>query len=123
MAAIKICALPLTINIASPPPGTHVPRHSTFAHPRHPDTTPLPQVHTFLATVPEFRGKSRHGLYGDSILELDWAVGEILGELRRLGMEDNTLVYLTSDNGGHLEERGAAGDVQGGYNGELKGTW
>ena len=78
-------------------------------------------MHTFLATVPEFRGKSRHGLYGDSILELDWAVGEILGELRRLGMEDNTLVYLTSDNGGHLEERGAAGDVQGGYNGELKG--
>ncbi|KAF0288948.1 Steryl-sulfatase [Amphibalanus amphitrite] len=79
------------------------------------------KVHTFLATVPEFRGKSRHGLYGDSVLELDWAVGEILSELRRLGLADDTIVYLTSDNGGHLEERGAAGDVQGGYNGPLRG--
>ena len=81
----------------------------------------LQQVHTFLATTPEFRGKSRHGIYGDSILELDWAVGEILSELGRLGLADNTLVYLTSDNGGHLEERNAAGDVHGGYNGVLRG--
>ncbi|XP_037071641.1 steryl-sulfatase-like [Pollicipes pollicipes] len=79
------------------------------------------KVHTALATVPEFRGRSRHGLYGDSVLELDWAVGEILAELDRLGLADNTLVYLTSDNGGHLEERGVAGDVQGGYNGPLRG--
>ena len=80
-------------------------------------------MHTYLATVPEFRGKSQHGVYGDSVLELDWAVGEILTELRRLGMAENTLVYLTSDNGGHLEEKNAAGHVHGGYNGVLRGEY
>jgi arylsulfatase A-like enzyme len=46
-----------------------------------------------------FRGKSRNGAYGDSIEELDWTTGEILGALERLGLAGNTLVVWTSDNG------------------------
>ncbi|MBK9168875.1 MAG: sulfatase [Bryobacterales bacterium] len=46
-----------------------------------------------------FRGKTKHGLYGDVIEELDWSVGEILGSLRRLGLDEDTFVLFTSDNG------------------------
>ncbi|NLF21592.1 MAG: sulfatase [Lentisphaerae bacterium] len=46
-----------------------------------------------------FAGKSANGAYGDSIEELDWSAGMILDELHRLGIDDNTLVVWTSDNG------------------------
>ncbi|MBI4889112.1 MAG: sulfatase [Acidobacteria bacterium] len=49
-----------------------------------------------------FRGKSRNGPYGDSIEELDWSTGEILAALKRLGLDENTLVIWTSDNGAPL---------------------
>jgi arylsulfatase A-like enzyme len=45
-----------------------------------------------------FRGKSRNGPYGDAVEELDWSAGEILGALRRLGLDETTLVIWTSDN-------------------------
>jgi arylsulfatase A-like enzyme len=48
---------------------------------------------------PAFRGKSANGPWGDAVEELDWSVGEVLGALRRLGLEENTLVFWTSDNG------------------------
>lgn len=47
----------------------------------------------------EFQGKSRNGPYGDSIEELDWSTGEILKTLKRLHLDDRTLVIWTSDNG------------------------
>ncbi|MCU0781807.1 MAG: sulfatase [Akkermansiaceae bacterium] len=47
----------------------------------------------------EFKGKSGAGLYGDVMLEIDWSVGEILGAIRETGVERNTMVILTSDNG------------------------
>ena len=46
-----------------------------------------------------FRGKSPMGYRGDAILQFDWTVGQIVGELERLGIADNTLIVLTSDNG------------------------
>ena len=46
-----------------------------------------------------FRGKSPMGLRGDAILQFDWTVGQITAELERLGIADNTLILLTSDNG------------------------
>jgi arylsulfatase len=59
--------------------------------------------HTFphipLAASPKFRGKSPQGLYGDVIMELDWSVGEIMAALKRLGLDNNTLVLFSSDNG------------------------
>ncbi|MBM3787453.1 MAG: arylsulfatase, partial [Acidobacteria bacterium] len=46
-----------------------------------------------------FRGKSRAGLYGDFIAELDWCVGEILKTLDKHNLANNTIVVFSSDNG------------------------
>ena len=54
-------------------------------------------------TVPDvddaFCGKSVNGRYGDSIEEIDWSVGQIRDTVRKLGIEDNTVIVFTSDNG------------------------
>jgi len=59
--------------------------------------------HTFphipLAASTRFRGKSAEGLYGDVVEELDWSVGEVLAELKRRGLERDTVVMFSSDNG------------------------
>lgn len=47
----------------------------------------------------EFAGKSRGGLYGDVVEEIDWSAGEVLRTLRELGLDRNTIVIFTSDNG------------------------
>lgn len=64
-----------------------------------------------------FRGKSAGGLYGDVIEEIDWSTGEILAELKRLGLDENTLVLFTSDNGPWLikkQDGGSAGPLRNG---------
>ncbi len=58
---------------------------------------PMPHVPLFVSE--KFAGKSQRGLYGDVIMEIDWSVGQILDTLRRLGLDENTLVIFTSDNG------------------------
>lgn len=74
-------------------------------------------MHVYIRTAKEFTGiNSRFGRYGDALEELDWSVGEILKVVKELGKEDNTLVYFTSDNGGHVEI-----GREGGNNGILKG--
>jgi arylsulfatase A len=55
--------------------------------------------HIPLAASARFRGKSPLGLYGDVVEELDWSVGEVLAALRKHGLDDNTLVMFSSDNG------------------------
>ena len=59
--------------------------------------------HTFphvpLHASPEFRGKSRAGLYGDCVEEIDWSVGKVLEALDSCGLAENTLLMFTSDNG------------------------
>ena len=55
--------------------------------------------HIPLYVSPEFKGKSKRGLYGDVIEEVDWSMGEILRTLQSLNLEENTLVIFTSDNG------------------------
>jgi arylsulfatase A len=55
--------------------------------------------HVPLFASADFRGKSRGGIYGDVVEELDWSVGQVLGELRKLGLAENTLVVFSSDNG------------------------
>lgn len=71
--------------------------------------------HVPLYTSPEFSGQSDAGLYGDVVEEIDWSVGEIVSKLRELGIEDNTLIMFTSDNGPWFE--GSAGPYR-----ERKGT-
>lgn len=60
----------------------------------------MPHVPVFASD--RFKGKSERGLYGDVVEELDWSVGEILGALKKHGLEKNTLVIVTSDNGPFL---------------------
>ncbi|XP_042260914.1 steryl-sulfatase [Thunnus maccoyii] len=78
------------------------------------------QVHTAIFASAPFRGTSRHGIYGDAVHEVDWSVGQIMQTLDRLSLRENTLVYLTSDQGAHLEEISATGEVHRGWNGIYK---
>jgi arylsulfatase A len=48
---------------------------------------------------PAFQGKSANGPYGDTVEELDWSCGQIMDTLAKLGLDKNTLVIWTSDNG------------------------
>jgi len=76
--------------------------------------------HVPLGVSAKFKGKSRHGLYGDVIMEIDWSVGEILQALRRSELDENTLVIFASDNGPWLsygEHSGHSGPLR-----EGKGT-
>lgn len=52
---------------------------------------------------PQFAGKSKGGLYGDAIEELDHSTGVILDTLKELKLEQNTIVVFTSDNGAALK--------------------
>uniref|UniRef100_A0A8C6UQM9 N-acetylgalactosamine-6-sulfatase n=1 Tax=Neogobius melanostomus TaxID=47308 RepID=A0A8C6UQM9_9GOBI len=49
-----------------------------------------------------FNGKSQRGRYGDAVMELDYSVGQILALLKSLGIDNNTFVFFTSDNGAAL---------------------
>lgn len=60
---------------------------------------PFAMPHVPLFPGEAFQGKSKRGLYGDVIEEIDWAVGEILLYLKENGLSENTLVWFTSDNG------------------------
>ena len=55
--------------------------------------------HIPLGASERFRGKSAHGLYGDVIGEIDWSVGQILEALKKHGLDQDTLVMFSSDNG------------------------
>lgn len=57
-------------------------------------------VHFPLYPGKAFQGKSRNGLYGDWVEEIDWSVGRVLDTLRELKLAEKTLVIFTSDNGG-----------------------
>lgn len=46
-----------------------------------------------------FRGKSKRGVYGDALMEIDYAIGKLLDKLRQLGLDDNTFTFFSSDNG------------------------
>lgn len=60
---------------------------------------PFAMPHLPVSAPASRAGKSRAGLYGDTIETLDWSVGEILKTLREEGLERNTLVVFCSDNG------------------------
>lgn len=58
---------------------------------------PMPHVPLYVSEP--FEGASERGLYGDVIQELDWSVGQVLDAAQRLGIDEETLVVFTSDNG------------------------
>ena len=76
---------------------------------------PHTMPHVPLHASPSFAGRSPGGLYGDVVEEIDWSVGEILAELKQQGLDGNTLVIFTSDNGPWLSQRengGSAGKLR-----------
>ena len=78
----------------------------------------MPHVPLFVSS--KFKGKSQQGLYGDVIMEIDWSVGEVMRTLAKHGLERDTLVIFTTDNGPWLSygnHAGSAGPLR-----EGKGT-
>ncbi|MEO6000085.1 MAG: sulfatase [Chitinophagaceae bacterium] len=70
-------------------------------------------VHVPIAASPKFLGKSKLGLFGDVMMEVDWSVGEVMKTLQENGLEKNTLVVFTSDNGPWLCFGNHAGNTGG----------
>jgi arylsulfatase A len=81
---------------------------------------PHPMVHVPLFVSEKFRGKSGAGVFGDVMMEVDWSVGQILDTVHELGLNEETLILFTSDNGpwlGYGSHAGSAGPLR-----EGKGT-
>ncbi len=64
----------------------------------------LHQPHVPRTPHPRFVGKSGMGPRGDVILEADWCIGELISELERLKILDNTIIVFSSDNGPVLDD-------------------
>jgi arylsulfatase A len=74
-------------------------------------------VHTPIWPGAAFAGKSQNGRFGDWVEEVDWSVGQVLDTLRAQGLDKDTLVVFTSDNGPWLvkgTDGGSAGPLRGG---------
>ncbi len=56
-------------------------------------------IHVPRVPHPRFAGKSGMGPRGDAIIEFDWSVGEIVKTIRKLGLDKNTIIVISSDNG------------------------
>jgi arylsulfatase len=77
--------------------------------------------HIQLAVSPEFNGISGQGLYGDVVREIDWSVGQVLQSLKDNGLENNTLVVFSSDNGPWYQ--GSPGLLRGRKGDSYDGGW
>jgi arylsulfatase A-like enzyme len=70
-------------------------------------------VHVPLAVSDKFKGRSKQGLFGDVVMELDWSVGEVMKALKDNALTENTLVIFTTDNGPWLNFGNHAGSAGG----------
>ncbi len=70
---------------------------------------PHSMCHVPLFVSDKFKGKSKRGLFGDVIMELDWSVGQVRSTLERLGLDGNTMMVFCSDNGPWLSYGDHAG--------------
>ncbi|MAD24635.1 MAG: Cerebroside-sulfatase [Verrucomicrobiales bacterium] len=73
---------------------------------------PLTAPHKPVKPHSRFIGKSKLGLYGDFIMQVDWTVGQVMRTIQTAGIEKNTLLIFTSDNGSFMyrEEGNEQGD-------------
>jgi arylsulfatase A len=82
-------------------------------------------VHVPIYVQPRFAAQSTNGRYGAAVEAIDWATSVILKELRFLGLENDTIVIFTSDNGSLGDNKvpmGGDGKTLGASNGPLRGT-
>jgi len=86
----------------------------------------LNSPHTPHVPSAKYEGKSALGPYGDFVIETDAAIGRVVESLKRNGLDDNTIVIVTSDNGSHseplhLEEKGHKSN--GDWRGQKSDAW
>ncbi len=69
----------------------------------------LPHTAVHLPLVPgkKFKNSSKDGAYGDWVQEIDWSMGELLKAVKSEGIDDQTLILFTSDNGSAREKQGS----------------
>lgn len=76
---------------------------------------PHSMVHIPIHCSDKFRGKTKRGLFGDVMEEVDWSVGQVLDTIKQCGIDDNTLVIFCADNGPWLcygDHAGSAGPLR-----------
>ncbi|XP_070545925.1 arylsulfatase H-like [Ptychodera flava] len=61
-------------------------------------------LHSPVIASKYFEGRSGIGRYGDGLMELDWSVGQVLQQLKKQGLEENTMIMFLSDNGPSIVE-------------------
>jgi arylsulfatase A len=90
---------------------------------------PFSHVHTTANNQPEkqyagcqFKNTSRRGKFGDALAEADWIIGNLLKKIKDAGIEDNTLILFTGDNGPWLSQ-GLSGGSPGLLTGRHSGYW
>jgi arylsulfatase A-like enzyme len=74
---------------------------------------PHTMVHLPLQASAKFKNKSANGRYGDAVEEVDWSTGEILKKLKDLGIDNNTMVIFSSDNGSNGRNGGSNDPLRG----------
>ncbi|OUW17817.1 MAG: hypothetical protein CBD18_03855 [Opitutales bacterium TMED158] len=77
-------------------------------------------VHLPHYVMDPFLEASRNGVYGAAVAAVDWSTGVIVAELKRLGLDENTIVIFTSDNGSRVDQHGGSNGVLRGIKGQ---TW
>ena len=84
---------------------------------------PLTQIHFPTLTHPDFRGTTGAGDIGDAMADVDYNVGLVMAAIKRLGIDQNTLVMWCTDNGaeGRRPWRGSSGPWRGFYNSVMEG--
>ncbi|MDP4210816.1 MAG: sulfatase [Bacteroidota bacterium] len=81
-------------------------------------------VHVPLGVSEKFKGKSKAGKFGDVMMEVDWSISQVLQALEKNGLDKNTIVIFTSDNGPWLKfgnHAGSAGGLREGKNTSWEG--
>lgn len=73
---------------------------------------PSPQPHVPLFVSDKYKGKTDRGLYGDVIAEIDWGVGQLFDALKKNGIDQNTCIVFSSDNGPWLSYGDHAGSAK-----------
>jgi arylsulfatase len=79
------------------------------------------RMHVFTHLSPKWEGKTGFGIYADGMAEHDADIGLILDELKKLGIEDNTIIMYSSDNGAECMSWPDGGSTM--FRGEKATNW